>query len=204
MWLTGELRLERPTVANEIAWGLHFFREVLFDVMPQVLERLEYALKRHYPETPINVPAFFGFASWIGGDRDGNPGVTVATTARAVEEGRRAVIERFRQRLAFMVRTISISGNLALVGEAQLGGGVLHVEVEVAAQELQPPALLVELAGQVPGPVAARRVADRVVRDLPGPLARDSSRSTDRAPGNRHSGSRAAPRSPAVNGCRSK
>ena len=58
-----------------------------------------------------------------------------------------------------------------LVGEAQLGGGVLHVEVEVAAQELQPPALLVELAGQVPGPVAARRVADRVVRDLPGPLA---------------------------------
>ena len=112
LWLTGELRLERPTVANEIAWGLHFFREVLFDVMPQVLERLEYALKRHYPETPINVPAFFGFASWIGGDRDGNPGVTVATTARAVEEGRRAVIERFRQRLAFMVRTISISGNL--------------------------------------------------------------------------------------------
>ena len=36
--------------------------------------------------------------------------------------------------------------------------GVLAVEVEVAAQELQPAALLVELAGQVAGPVAARRV----------------------------------------------
>ena len=58
-----------------------------------------------------------------------------------------------------------------LVGEAQLGGGVLHVEVEVAAQELQPPALLVQLAGQVAGPVAARRVPDGVVGDLPGLLA---------------------------------
>jgi phosphoenolpyruvate carboxylase len=112
LWLTGELRLERPTVDNEIAWGLHFFREVLFDVMPQVLERLEYALMRHYPETPIEVPAFFRFSSWIGGDRDGNPGVTAAITARAIEEGRRAAIERFRLRLSSMVRTLSISANL--------------------------------------------------------------------------------------------
>src|SRR5262249_39959667 len=112
LWMTGELRLERPTVDHEIAWGLHFFREVLFDAMPQVLERLEYALKRHYPETAIEVPAFFRFSSWIGGDRDGNPGVTVVSTARAIEEGRRAVIERFRQRLLFMVKTISISANL--------------------------------------------------------------------------------------------
>ena len=112
LWMTGELRLERPTVDNEIAWGLHFFREVLFDVMPQVLERLEYALMRHYPETPVDVPAFFRFSSWIGGDRDGNPGVTAAITARAIEEGRRAAIERFRQRLSSMVRTLSISANL--------------------------------------------------------------------------------------------
>jgi phosphoenolpyruvate carboxylase len=112
LWMTGELRLERPTVDNEIAWGLHFFREVLFDVMPQVLERLEYALMRHYPESPVDVPGFFRFSSWIGGDRDGNPGVTAAITARAIEEGRRAAIERFRQRLSFMVRTLSISANL--------------------------------------------------------------------------------------------
>jgi phosphoenolpyruvate carboxylase len=28
LWMSGELRLERPSVAHEIAWGLHFFREV--------------------------------------------------------------------------------------------------------------------------------------------------------------------------------
>ena len=58
-----------------------------------------------------------------------------------------------------------------LVGEAQLGGGVLHVEVQVATQELQPAPLLVQLAGQLAGAVAARRVPDRVVGPLPGLLA---------------------------------
>ena len=31
LWLTGEIRLEKPTVEQEIHWGLHFFRETLFD-----------------------------------------------------------------------------------------------------------------------------------------------------------------------------
>ena len=29
LWLTGEVRLEKPTVQSEVAWGLHFFREAL-------------------------------------------------------------------------------------------------------------------------------------------------------------------------------
>ncbi len=118
LWMTGELRLERPTVDNEIAWGLHFFREVLFDIMPQVLERIEFALKRHYPETPIETPAFFRFSSWIGGDRDGNPNVTPAVTARAIDEGRRAVVERLQGRMSEMMRTISISQNNVQAPEA--------------------------------------------------------------------------------------
>ncbi len=31
LWLTGEIRLEKPTVEQEIHWGLHFFRETLFE-----------------------------------------------------------------------------------------------------------------------------------------------------------------------------
>ena len=33
LWLTGELRLEKPTVAQEVAWGLHFFNETLFEAV---------------------------------------------------------------------------------------------------------------------------------------------------------------------------
>src|SRR5690606_36929999 len=38
LWLTGELRLEKPTVAQEVAWGLHFFEQTLFERVPEVLE----------------------------------------------------------------------------------------------------------------------------------------------------------------------
>ena len=112
LWLTGELRLERPTVDNEIAWGLHFFREVLFDVMPQVLERLEYALMPALSGEPDRCPGLFPLLV-LDRRRPGRQSrVTAAITARAIEEGRRAAIERFRQRLSSMVRTLSISANL--------------------------------------------------------------------------------------------
>jgi phosphoenolpyruvate carboxylase len=37
LWLTGELRLEKPSVAQEVAWGLHFFDEVLFERVPELM-----------------------------------------------------------------------------------------------------------------------------------------------------------------------
>src|SRR2546425_1337015 len=36
LWLTGELRLEKPTVEQELAWGLYFVTENLFDVVPEL------------------------------------------------------------------------------------------------------------------------------------------------------------------------
>ena len=57
LWLTGEIRLEKPTVEQEIHWGLHFFRETLFDRTGSLCDLLEAALQRHYPETPCRVQA---------------------------------------------------------------------------------------------------------------------------------------------------
>src|SRR5208337_5380152 len=76
LWLTGELKLEKPTVAQEVAWGLYFFNENLYDVVPQLLARTESAFRAAFPGSPFEAPAFFQFGSWIGGDRDGNPYVT--------------------------------------------------------------------------------------------------------------------------------
>lgn len=113
LWLTGELRLERPSVENEISWGLHFFREILFDAVPQMLERCDRALTRHYPDAKLATPPLLRFSSWIGGDRDGNPNVTVATTKLAIEEGRKAAIGHYRQVIGELVRVLSISANIA-------------------------------------------------------------------------------------------
>jgi phosphoenolpyruvate carboxylase len=109
LWLTGEVRLEKPTVESEVAWGLHFFRETLFDRTPYLCETLQNAVSRHYPELTQSVRPPLRYSSWIGGDRDGNPFVTVATTRNALAQNRQAAVERLSLRLSDLSRLISIS-----------------------------------------------------------------------------------------------
>jgi len=108
LWLTGELKLEKPTVEQEVAWGLYFFNENLFDVVPQMLAKVHSAFARQFPDEPLDVPIFFQFGSWIGGDRDGNPYVTSEVTRRTLWQTRLASLERYRARLLELVRAMSI------------------------------------------------------------------------------------------------
>ena len=115
LWMTGELRLEKPTVDQEVAWGLHFFHENLFGQAPEAMKNLSAALARHYPDAPIPLNPLIRFATWIGGDRDGNPFVTADVTRRALAEYRRAAIERLIIRIEGLVRTFPISANVVTV-----------------------------------------------------------------------------------------
>lgn len=112
LWMTGELRLERPTVEREIAWGLHFFREVIFEATPQLYGKLQGAFERHYPGEPIRIPSFMRYASWIGGDRDGNPNVTAAVTAHAMAEYRNTAIGWYLSQVQRLVTVLSASSNV--------------------------------------------------------------------------------------------
>jgi phosphoenolpyruvate carboxylase len=109
LWLTGELRLEKPTVAQELAWGHYFVTELLFDVVPQMLAKLERALAQTYPGERFEVPPFFQLGSWIGGDRDGNPFVTNEVTRQTLNDNRVTSLERYRHRVRELVRTLSIT-----------------------------------------------------------------------------------------------
>jgi phosphoenolpyruvate carboxylase len=109
LWMSGELRREKPTVAQEVAWGLHFFGETLFEAVPLLFERLEDALRQFYPGEPFDMPRFFQFGSWIGGDRDGNPFVNNDVTRATLHENRLACLKRYRQRIAELTQTLSIT-----------------------------------------------------------------------------------------------
>jgi phosphoenolpyruvate carboxylase len=109
LWLTGELRLERPTVPQEVYWGLHFFNETLFESVPELHDKLEKAIAQYYPELTAQPSTFLQFGSWIGGDRDGNPNVTNAVTRQTVYENRLAALRRYRQRLGDLLRALSIT-----------------------------------------------------------------------------------------------
>ena len=108
LWLTGELRIERPTVPQEIAWGMHFFNQTLFESMPYVLEQLEESLRHYYPEHDLDLPPILQFASWIGGDRDGNPNVVDETMLEAFSYGRRMVMQNYLKDLNNIAARLSI------------------------------------------------------------------------------------------------
>ena len=83
LWQTEETRAYRPDAMDEVRNGLYYFETTLYDLAPEVAASLERAVARHYPGT--QVPGrFLRFASWIGGDRDGNPSISVATTEQAL------------------------------------------------------------------------------------------------------------------------
>jgi phosphoenolpyruvate carboxylase len=117
LWMTGELRLEKPTVEQEVWWALHFFNETLFEAVPALHERLERALALYYPSARFTVPPFFQFGCWVGGDRDGNPYVTNDVTRRSLYEYRLAAVRRYRQRLAELIRRLSLSERAVSVPE---------------------------------------------------------------------------------------
>jgi phosphoenolpyruvate carboxylase len=85
LWKTNELRLSKPTVADEIENGLTYFRSTFLDAIPRLYAELEDGLG---PGTRL--PPFLRVASWIGGDRDGNPHVTAEVTEHAA--GRQAAV----------------------------------------------------------------------------------------------------------------
>jgi phosphoenolpyruvate carboxylase len=113
LWLTGELKLEKPTVAQEVAWALHFFENTLFGLVWQLHDSLALALADAYPGEHFDLPVFVEFGSWVGGDRDGNPNVTNEVTRAAVREYRAKCLHRYQRRIAELSRALSLSERAA-------------------------------------------------------------------------------------------
>ncbi|MDP4001925.1 phosphoenolpyruvate carboxylase [Methylobacterium sp. NEAU K] len=109
VWMTGELHLEKATVEREVAWGLHFFDETLFEMLPETMDTLEESLAEAYPGADFQVPPFFQFGSWIGGDRDGNPYVTAAVTRQTLHRNALASLTRYRDGVRELGRTLSLT-----------------------------------------------------------------------------------------------
>ncbi|MEO0921453.1 MAG: phosphoenolpyruvate carboxylase [Pseudomonadota bacterium] len=120
LWMTGELRLERPSLEDEIEWGLQFFRDGIFDAVPQLFEQFEQAVIQRFEE-PRDVSPCIQFHSWIGGDRDGNPNVTSASTTHALNRARDTVLALYKDQLRTAAERLSISNWIApLSNETQV------------------------------------------------------------------------------------
>ena len=87
-WHTDEIRHERPTAVDEAKWGFAVIENSLWEALPKFLRGLDRALDASTGKglpldaTPIRI------ASWMGGDRDGNPNVTHEVTRTVFLLGR--------------------------------------------------------------------------------------------------------------------
>ncbi|MGB1465738.1 MAG: phosphoenolpyruvate carboxylase, partial [Alcanivorax nanhaiticus] len=79
-WSTDEIRREKPTPVDEAKWGFATIEQSLWQAVPDMVRQLENQLEeRGLPQPPADW-APVKLASWMGGDRDGNPNVTAAVT----------------------------------------------------------------------------------------------------------------------------
>lgn len=114
LWKTDEVRTRRPTVRDEIAYGLGFFNECLFDAVPNTYRNFENAINRVCGKTDdgnpkVTVPSFLRFGSWIGGDRDGNPNVKPETTAMAVRLQAQTILLEYLNRIPELINLLTHS-----------------------------------------------------------------------------------------------
>jgi phosphoenolpyruvate carboxylase len=115
LWGSDDLRAAELTVSDEVRGGLIHFSSTLADTVPRIYRDLEEAVGEFYPETdghPPLVPPMLSFGSWIGGDRDGNPFVTPATTVAALELMREQCLRLMEARLEQLAGRLSLSERL--------------------------------------------------------------------------------------------
>jgi phosphoenolpyruvate carboxylase len=108
LWLTDELRLEKPEVMDEARNVLYYLDELTTRTMSEVLEDLSSSLEAVGASLdPLATPLRFG--SWIGGDRDGNPFVTPEVTERVFIMQRRHALDDLIVMVRRLADEISVS-----------------------------------------------------------------------------------------------
>jgi phosphoenolpyruvate carboxylase len=109
LWRTAEERHGPPTPLDEVRTSLASFDATLYTLVPALGRSLRTAIGLR-PGSGIRLPAVMRWGSWVGADRDGNPGVTAEVTRHAariaadhVLRGHEAVASRLMQTIAVVV-----------------------------------------------------------------------------------------------------
>jgi len=114
-WQTSEHSRQRPTVADELENVLYHVADVIYRVTPYFYEALEAALANAYgPEAEgVQIPTVLRFASWVGGDMDGNPNVTAETIRESLARHRSVAVRLYLEELADLYQKLSQSESRA-------------------------------------------------------------------------------------------
>jgi phosphoenolpyruvate carboxylase len=117
-WHTDEIRHERPTPVDEAKWGFAVIENSLWQAVPDFHRDLDNLLLESAGERLPLDAAPIRFASWMGGDRDGNPNVTSRVTREVLLLGRWMAADLYLRDLEQLKAELSMwKANSALKAE---------------------------------------------------------------------------------------
>ncbi len=118
-WQTSEASPNRPTVADELEHVGFYLSDVIYRVTPVFYEVLSDACEQVFGRAP-EPAVLLHFASWVGGDMDGNPNVGADTIAASLSTQRKAALGAYQHDLARLARMLSQSVSRIGVDQAVL------------------------------------------------------------------------------------
>jgi phosphoenolpyruvate carboxylase len=121
-WQTAEHPSERMTVADELEHVLFFVTDVLYRSIPPFYEDIRAAIDRIYGDEGkhVEIPNIVSFASWVGGDMDGNPNVNAKTIRATLARQRSLILDLYYKECAAISAKLSQSTDSATFGQAML------------------------------------------------------------------------------------
>ncbi len=114
-WQTEEHPSAQMTVADELEHVLFFITDVLYRAMPPFYEDMENAVSRVYGEEGrrLEIPTIVRFASWVGGDMDGNPNVNAKTIRETLARQRSLILDLYYRECGALSAKLSQSDERA-------------------------------------------------------------------------------------------
>ncbi len=111
LWLSDHVMYFKPTVLDEVRYGLYHFEHVVIDAILELHAELRQKLDSISEDKNYPVKRFTTFGSWIGGDRDGNPFVSTEITKKALVYQRNLILNRYLKELNSLFNEFSHSDN---------------------------------------------------------------------------------------------
>ncbi len=112
LWLTDEVRRDRPSVLDEVSSVIWYLEDRLMDAASRASAAAERAFRGVFGRD-LGFTTQIGMGSWVGGDRDGNPFVTPEITLAATRRTAYALLARYRAHIEKLVGHVSISDRIA-------------------------------------------------------------------------------------------
>ena len=108
LWQTDFIRPWRPSIMQEVGRGLSI-KPVLWEEVPKIQQELAEAIEESFGDGVQATRPVFRFGSWIGGDRDGHPGVTSEVTKQTLSWLRESALEFHLQACKHVADSLSLS-----------------------------------------------------------------------------------------------